>query len=256
MARVLALRAAGEDVVTLSVYRWIEPDDFLPAQRLADAVCAGSVDAVTVVCPTEHLKTQWALAAARVGIQLDHSFRNADVHSSRDFHGAVVTYSRKVFIPLTRLCRDVCAYCTFATTPSQVTSPFLSPDEVLEIARRGRAAGCDEALFTLGDKPEFRYQAARDALAGLGYARTIDYLAALCEAVSRDTGLLPHVNAGVMDEADIATLRTVSVSQGLMLESAADRLMTPGHAHYGSPDKAPAARVAMIEAIESKFTKE
>ena len=169
-------------------------------------------------------------------------------HSARAAHGAVVTYSRKVFIPLTRLCRDVCAYCTFATTPSQVTSPFLSPDEVLGIARRGRAAGCDEALFTLGDKPELRYQTARDALAGLGYARTIDYLAALCETVGRDTGLLPHVNAGVMDETDIATLRTVSVSQGLMLESAADRLMTPGHAHYGSPDKAPATRIAMIEA--------
>jgi len=169
-------------------------------------------------------------------------------HSARAAHGAVVTYSRKVFIPLTRLCRDVCAYCTFATTPSQVTSPFLSPDDVVELARRGRAAGCDEALFTLGDKPELRYQGARDALAALGYARTIDYLAALCEAVRRDTGLLPHVNAGVMEEADIATLRTVSVSQGLMLESAADRLMTPGQAHYGSPDKAPAARIAMIEA--------
>ncbi|HKU85772.1 MAG TPA: 5-amino-6-(D-ribitylamino)uracil--L-tyrosine 4-hydroxyphenyl transferase CofH [Casimicrobiaceae bacterium] len=168
--------------------------------------------------------------------------------SARAAHGAVITYSRKVFIPLTRLCRDVCAYCTFATTPSRVASPFLSPDEVLELARRGRAAGCDEALFTLGDKPELRYESARDALARLGYARTIDYLAAMCDAVRRDTGLLPHVNAGVMEEADIARLRSVSVSQGLMLESAADRLMGPGHAHHGSPDKAPAARIAMIEA--------
>ena len=168
--------------------------------------------------------------------------------SARSAHGSTVTYSRKVFIPLTRLCRDVCAYCTFATTPRRLGSAYLSPGQVLDIARRGQSAGCQEALFTLGDKPELRYRAARDELARLGFARTVDYLAAMCEAVRRETGLLPHVNAGVMDEDDIAALRAVSVSQGLMLESASARLMAPGQAHHGSPDKAPAARIAMIEA--------
>src|SRR5688572_900566 len=168
--------------------------------------------------------------------------------SARAAHGNTVTYSRKVFIPLTRLCRDVCAYCTFATTPRHLDSAFLSPDQVLAIARLGQAAGCQEALFTLGDKPELRYRSARDELSRLGYARTVDYVAAMCDAVRRETGLLPHVNAGVMDEHDIARLRTVSVSQGLMLENASARLMAPGQAHFGSPDKAPAARIAMIEA--------
>src|SRR6185369_1769574 len=109
-------------------------------------------------------------------------------------HGQNVSYSRKVFIPLTKLCRDVCHYCTFAQTPSGVHSPYLSPDQVLEIARAGKAAGCQEALFTLGDKPELRYEAARQALAQLGYATTIDYLAAMCALVFKETGLLPHAN--------------------------------------------------------------
>ena len=142
---------------------------------------------------------------------------------AREAHGTTISYSRKVFIPLTRLCRDVCAYCTFAKTPRQVESAYLSPDEVVAIARLGRSAGCEEALFTLGDKPELRYRAARDALAQLGHSRTVEYLAAMCDLVRRETGLLPHVNAGVMDDADIGLLRRVSVSQGLMLESASNR---------------------------------
>jgi len=163
-------------------------------------------------------------------------------------HGRSITYSRKVFIPLTRLCRDCCAYCTFAAAPSEVAAPFLSPDEVLAIARTGQRAGCREALFTLGDKPELRYAAAREALAALGYANTVDYLAAMCQRVLSETGLLPHVNAGVMAEQDIARLRSVSVSQGIMLESISDRLCARGGPHYGSPDKAPAVRLAMIAA--------
>jgi FO synthase len=163
-------------------------------------------------------------------------------------HGNVVSYSRKVFIPLTRLCRDVCGYCTFATTPRKVGAAYLSPDEVLAIARAGRAAGCHEALFTLGDKPELRYAAARTALARLGYASTVEYLAAMCELVLTETGLLPHVNAGVMSEDEIAALRRVSVSQGIMLESVSQRLCEPGGAHFGSPDKDPQVRLAMIEA--------
>jgi len=163
-------------------------------------------------------------------------------------HGNVISYSRKVFIPLTRLCRDVCGYCTFAATPRQVGQAYLSPDDVLAIARAGRAAGCREALFTLGDKPELRYAAARAALRKLGHASTVEYLGAMCELVIRETGLLPHVNAGVMSEVEIAALRRVSVSQGIMLETIAQRLCEPGGAHFGSPDKDPQVRLAMIEA--------
>src|SRR5205807_8608719 len=167
---------------------------------------------------------------------------------SREGHGNVISYSRKVFIPLTRLCRDVCGYCTFATTPRKVGAAYLSPDEVLAIARAGRAAGCHEALFTLGDKPELRYAAARTALARLGYASTVEYLSAMCELVLAETGLLPHVNAGVMTQDEIAALRRVSVSQGIMLESVAQRLCEPGGPHFGSPDKDPQVRLATIEA--------
>jgi FO synthase len=163
-------------------------------------------------------------------------------------HGCVISYSRKVFIPLTRLCRDVCGYCTFAKAPSQVASAYLAPEEVLAIARAGQRAGCKEALFTLGDKPELRYTAAREALAKLGYASTFAYLKAVCSLVLRETGLLAHVNAGVMTEAEIAELRCVSVSQGIMLESIAARLCEKGGPHYGSPDKHPQVRLAMIEA--------
>jgi FO synthase len=163
-------------------------------------------------------------------------------------HGGIVSYSRKVFIPLTRLCRDSCRYCTFVRGPRSVPSAYLSPDEVLAIARAGSAAGCHEALFTLGDKPELKYQEARRQLDRLGYASTIDYLAAMCALVLRETGLLPHVNPGVMGEAEIATLRRVSVSQGLMLENVSARLCRRGGPHHGSPDKEPAARLATIEA--------
>ena len=166
----------------------------------------------------------------------------------REGHGNVISYSRKVFIPLTRLCRDVCGYCTFAVGPRQAGAAYLSPDAVLAIARAGREAGCREALFTLGDKPELRYQAARSALRRLGHASTVEYLVAMCELVVRETGLLPHVNAGIATEAEIAALRRVSVSQGIMLENASPRLGEPGGPHFGSPDKDPAVRIAMIEA--------
>jgi len=166
---------------------------------------------------------------------------------ARRGHGRAISYSKKVFIPLTRLCRDVCGYCTFATTPSRVPSPYLSPDEVLAIASAGKKAGCREALFTLGDKPELRYAAARQALNSLGYSSTNEYLAAMCELVLRETGLLPHINAGVMDPRDLKALRAVSVSQGIMLENISPRLCEPGGPHHGSPDKHPAVRMAMIE---------
>ena len=161
-------------------------------------------------------------------------------------HGDVITWSRKVFIPLTRLCRDVCHYCTFAAPPKKDVGAYLSPEEVVAIARTGAAAGCKEALFTLGDKPELRYRAARQALTELGFASTIDYLVHASRLVFEETGLLPHVNPGVLDAGNIADLRSVSVSQGLMLESLSPRLAAPGMAHHGSPDKRPAARLATL----------
>jgi FO synthase len=161
-------------------------------------------------------------------------------------HGRLISYSRKVFIPLTRLCRDVCHYCTFAEAPTAGHAPYLTPDEVLAIARAGEAAGCTEALFTLGDKPELRYGAAREALAALGYATTIEYLVAMCALVLRETTLLPHANPGVMTRDEIAALRAVTASQGIMLESTSERLCEKGGVHYGSPDKAPAVRLETL----------
>ena len=172
--------------------------------------------------------------------------------SLRDLgHGQRISYSRKVFIPLTHLCRDVCHYCTFAESPSQVKA-YLLKGEVLAIAKAGAAAGCQEALFTLGDKPELRYQAARDALVALGYDSTLAYLAAMAKAVLDETGLLPHLNPGVMTAEDLDALRPVSASMGIMLESASARLMEKGQVHHGSPDKDPAVRLETIRLAGEK----
>jgi FO synthase len=161
-------------------------------------------------------------------------------------HGTVVTYSRKVFIPLTHLCRDVCHYCTFAKQPSQLAAPFLDLEEVLEIARAGEVAGCREALFTLGDQPEARYAVARKWLSARGFASTLDYVAAAARAVLEQTSLLPHLNPGLMGASDYATLRPLSASMGLMLESTSNRLCAKGMPHFGSPDKIPSARLESI----------
>ncbi len=161
-------------------------------------------------------------------------------------HGSLVTYSRKVFIPLTQLCRDVCHYCTFAKTPKEVTAAYLSVDEVVAVAAQGAKLGCKEALFTLGEKPEKRYRSAREWLAAHGFSTTLEYLAHAAAAVRDRTGLLPHINAGCMTAAEMATLRAVSASMGLMLESAAERLCAKGGPHHGSPDKHPSVRLATI----------
>ena len=163
-------------------------------------------------------------------------------------HGRLISYSRKVFIPLTQLCRDVCHYCTFAHPPRKGQKAFLMPDQVLDIARAGAEAGCKEALFTLGDKPELRYRVAREELAELGHETTLSYLRAMALLVFEETGLLPHLNPGIMDEGELAALREVSVSQGIMLESISPRLMEKGACHHGSPDKDPKVRLATIEA--------
>jgi FO synthase len=159
-------------------------------------------------------------------------------------HGRRVTFSPKVFVPLTMLCRDRCGYCTFAKAPARVTSPYLTTDEVLALARAGRAAGCHEALFTLGERPELRYPVARDWLAAQGYASTVDYLAHVCRLVVEETGLLPHANAGALFPDELALLREVAAGQGMMLES-----LDPGlAAHRNAPDKEPARRLATLEA--------
>src|ERR1700761_6081430 len=160
--------------------------------------------------------------------------------------GRRITYSRKVFVPLTQLCRDVCHYCTFAKTPSRLAQPFLSADAALEIARRGAEAGCKEGLFTLGDKPELRFKRARDALQSMGFATTLAYLEHVAGRVLKETGLLPHLNPGLLESAGLGRLRKVAPSMGMMLESASPRLGQRGGPHYGSPDKVPERRLATL----------
>jgi len=162
-------------------------------------------------------------------------------------HGNLITYSRKVFIPLTQLCRDVCHYCTFAQTPKKLEYVYMPVEEVLELCRQGAQMGCQEALFTLGEKPELRYNAARRALDEMGYATTLEYVREVAERVLKETGLLPHINAGCMTAEEIAELRKVSASMGIMLESVSPRLGEKGMPHYGSPDKDPVKRLQTLE---------
>ncbi|MEC9376395.1 MAG: 7,8-didemethyl-8-hydroxy-5-deazariboflavin synthase CofG, partial [Pseudomonadota bacterium] len=161
--------------------------------------------------------------------------------------GNQISYSRKVFIPLTELCRDVCHYCTYAKTPRKIKNAFLNPDQVLSIAEAGKAQGCKEALFTLGDKPELRYKIAREMLSDLGFSSTLDYLKSMAKLVIEETGLLPHLNPGVMNENNILELRKVAPSMGIMLESASPRLCNRGQPHFGSPDKDPRVRLNTID---------
>ena len=161
-------------------------------------------------------------------------------------HGNIISYSRKIFIPLTKLCRDFCYYCTFAEGPKKQGRSFMMPEEVMELVKQGEALGCKEALFTLGDKPELRYSAARKELASLGHKTTLSYLNEIAKIIVSETQLLPHINAGVMNADDLRKLRTVSASQGLMLESSAKRLCGKGGPHYGSPDKMPEKRLETI----------
>ncbi|MFF0313702.1 bifunctional FO biosynthesis protein CofGH [Micromonospora sp. NPDC005252] len=192
-----------------------------------------------------------ALLAAR-GDALDELLRTAGGIRDAGLRDAgrpgVVTYSKKVFIPLTRLCRDRCHYCTFATVPHRLPAPFLDRDEVLAIARAGAAQGCKEALFTLGDRPEERWPAARSWLDERGYDSTLDYLRACAVAVLEKTGLLPHLNPGVLSWSELQRLKPVAPSMGMMLETTATRLWSePGGPHYGSPDKEPAVRLRVLD---------
>ena len=165
----------------------------------------------------------------------------------REAHkGRTVTYSRKVFIPLTTLCRDDCGYCTFKRDPGQPGARYLAPEEVLEIARQGQAQGCKEALFSLGDKPELRFPEAAAALRRLGHTSTTGYLVDMCRQVLRETGLLPHPNPGTLSRPELAALRETSGSMGIMLENLTPRLQLPGMAHERAPDKVPGARMANL----------
>ncbi|KWX03503.1 FO synthase [Carbonactinospora thermoautotrophica] len=209
-----------------------------------------------------------ALRRARDGVALDHAEATVLLHARGEHLAAlceaasrvrdaglaavgrpgVITYSRKVFIPLTRLCRDRCHYCTFATVPRRLSAPYLTPEEVLDIARRGAELGCKEALFTLGDRPEDRWRQARDWLHERGYDDTLSYLRAVAIQVLEETGLLPHLNPGVLTWTDFQRLKPVAPSMGMMLETTARRLWAePGGPHFGSPDKEPAVRLRVLE---------
>src|SRR5690349_5239002 len=163
-------------------------------------------------------------------------------------HGNRITFSPKVFVPLTMLCRDRCGYCTFAKPPARLDAPYLDADAVVELATRGAALGCFEALFTLGEAPEDRYPQAAEWLGAHGYPSTVDYVAAVADRVLRETGLLPHANAGALSEAELTRLRAMSPSQGMMIETLAARLGEPGGPHHGAPDKTPERRLATLDA--------
>ncbi|WP_153772130.1 5-amino-6-(D-ribitylamino)uracil--L-tyrosine 4-hydroxyphenyl transferase CofH [Labrenzia sp. CE80] len=196
---------------------------------------------------------------------MTHSLRDLDLEAliaETDIHGlmhrararrdaafgSLVTYSPKVFIPLTMACRDVCHYCTFAKPLKAGQKVFLSPEEVLDLARKGEQAGCQEALFTLGEKPELRYRSAREALDELGFETTVDYLAHVAGLVRDQTNLLPHLNPGTLTTAEFEKLKPTAASMGMMLETTSQRLSARGGPHFGSPDKEPAARLAALEA--------
>ncbi len=179
---------------------------------------------------------------------LGHAARMRDAGLAAANRAGVITYSRKVFIPLTRLCRDRCAYCTFVTVPGRLTAPFLSPDDVLKIASDGASLGCKEALFTLGDRPEARWKQAREWLDAHGYDDTLSYVRAMAIGVLEQTGLLPHLNPGVLSWQDFQRLKPVAPSMGMMLETTSRRLFTErGGPHFGSPDKDPAVRLRVLQ---------
>lgn len=161
--------------------------------------------------------------------------------------GKVATYSRKVFIPLTNMCRDTCSYCTFVQEPGSPNARVMAPDEVMRKIHQAERMGCKEALFSLGEKPELKHREARDALDSLGYSSMVDYLAAMCERVVTESNLVPHVNAGTLSSEDIARLKPVSASMGMMLENISRRLIQKGQVHYACPDKVPVQRLRTLE---------
>lgn len=201
--------------------------------------------ALKKACDGRGVTREEALALAQ-SAPLDELLETA-CEVRRQGKGNVVSFSKKVFIPLTTLCRDYCGYCTFRKDPGQPGAHFMTPEEVLALAEQGRRAGCKEALFSLGDQPERIFPEARELLRKKGYARTLDYLAAMCELVLERTGLLPHANPGVMDGPALDMLKESNASVGLMLENISVRLMRDGLPHANAPDKVPALRLRTME---------
>src|SRR6202167_5889613 len=200
--------------------------------------------------PLDHDEATVLLHARDTDLQalLKYASRTRDAGLEAAQRPGVITYSKKVFSSLTRLCRDRCGYCTFATVPKNLHSEYLSPDEVLDIARKGAELGCKEALFTLGDRPEERWHQAREGLDAHGYDDTLSYVRGMAVRLLEETGLLPHLNPGVLSWQDFQRLKPVAPSMGMMLETTAARLFTEkGGPHFGSPDKDPAVRVRVLE---------
>jgi 7,8-didemethyl-8-hydroxy-5-deazariboflavin synthase CofG subunit len=210
--------------------------------------------------PSSNPRIEDILSGAREGLVIDRpsalllaeqaplmDLLNAATEIRARGKGTVITFSKKVFIPLTTLCRDYCSYCTFRKDPGQPGAHFMTPDEVLALAEQGRRAGCKEALFSLGDQPERIFPEAREFLRKQGFARTLDYLAAMSELVLEKTGLLPHSNPGVMDRPALERLKDSNASVGLMLENVSPRLMRDGLPHANAPDKVPALRLRTME---------
>jgi FO synthase subunit 1 len=218
--------------------------------------------AITLATPRQRSACASALDAVRPGIPISRESALHLIRCSEDelpellvaaravkerFKPGIITYSRKVFLPLTNLCRDYCGYCTFRRDPGEPGAHTMSPDEVLAVARAGEKLGCSEALFSLGDKPELLFPEMRETLRHLGYKSTLHYLEAMCELVLRETSLLPHPNPGLLSAEWIARLAAVSPSMGLMLETTNSALLAPGAAHDNAPDKVPAKRLRTIE---------
>jgi 7,8-didemethyl-8-hydroxy-5-deazariboflavin synthase CofG subunit len=225
----------------MQTFRTTQRVDFDPSQACFDAALDHALrgrrlDRNDVVALFSH-------AGERLGELLRAASRLRE-----EGHGTTITYSAKVFVPLIRLCRDECRYCAFRRNPEEAEARTLEPDEVVALARAGARLGAKEALVSLGDRPETRFPEHRGWLAHRGHLSTIEYVAAVCRRVLDETPLLPHANCGVMDEAELARLRPVCGSMGLMLESTSDRLLMPGGPHEHAPDKAPARRLATLEA--------
>jgi len=231
-------------------------------RKLCSRSIAMTLIAITPEVPERHLECAAELAGARPGEPITRETARRLIRCSDEdlpallaaaraakerFKPGVITYSRKVFLPLTNLCRDYCGYCTFRRDPGEAGAHTMTPEEVLEVARAGEKLGCTEALFSLGDKPELIFPEMRETLRRLGYKSTLHYLEAMCELVLRETSLLPHPNPGLLSAGWVARLAAVSPSMGLMLETTSTALLAKSAAHDNAPDKVPAKRLRVIE---------
>lgn len=224
---------------------WQVRGDFVSVRILRNTLQPAAI--LDEVCAGQPLSREQACALLRISDEDLPALLSAALAAKQRFKPGVVTYSRKVFLPLTNLCRDYCGYCTFRRDPRQPGAHTMTPEEVLAVCRAGEKLGCTEALFSLGDKPELQFPEMRETLRRLGYNSTLQYLEAMCELVLRETTLLPHPNPGLLSAEWIARLAAVSPSMGLMLETTNAALLAPGAAHDNAPDKLPSRRLRTIE---------